>query len=159
MQGYIAALVADKGPGRSIAVEERDLNFLRQVLPQQYLDPTALRQVHEQAQRNIPRLLDQGLEAGQLGRLEQLKVAGHLLPDRAADLAQTFEFMLTLRIRRQWKQFQTGQPVSNYLNPAHLSALDRRRLRRGFKVIAYAQADLKEAYHVKVGRLFFGRLF
>jgi CBS domain-containing protein len=93
-------------------------------------------------------------ETNTLSRLEQLKASGHLPPARAAELAQTFEFMLTLRIRRQWEQFQTGQPVSNYLNPAHLSALDRRMLRQGFKVIAHAQANLKEAYHVKVGRLF-----
>jgi CBS domain-containing protein len=99
--------------------------------------------------------LEHGLtETNTLSRLQQLKAAGHLPADRADALAQTFEFMLNLRIRHEWEQLQAGQPGSNYLNPGQLSALDRRLLREGFKVIARTQAELKEAYHVKVGRLF-----
>lgn len=49
----------------------------------------------------------------------------------------------------------SGRPAWLELpEPRQLSALERRLLREGFKVIARTQADLKEAYHVKVGRLF-----
>jgi signal-transduction protein with cAMP-binding, CBS, and nucleotidyltransferase domain len=69
-------------------------------------------------------------------------------------LAQAFEFMLNLRIRLQWQQLQTHQPLSNHINPEHLSALDRSFLREVFKIIGQAQGVVREKSHLKVGRLF-----
>jgi CBS domain-containing protein len=93
-------------------------------------------------------------ETNTLNRLEQVKDAGYLPADLAHELAQAFEFMLNLRIRHQWQQVQAHQPPSNHINPKHLSALDRSFLREAFKIIARAQAVLREKSHLKVGRFY-----
>jgi CBS domain-containing protein len=93
-------------------------------------------------------------ETNTLNRLEQVKDAGYLPADLAHELAQAFEFMLNLRIRHQWQQVQGHQPPSNHINPKHLSALDRSFLREAFKIIARAQAVLREKSHLKVGRFY-----
>jgi CBS domain-containing protein len=93
-------------------------------------------------------------ETNTLSRLEQVNDAADLPAGLARELAQAFEFMLNLRIRHQWQQVQAQQPPSNYINPKHLSALDRNFLREAFKIIARAQAVLREKSRLKVGRLY-----
>lgn len=93
-------------------------------------------------------------ETNTLGRLERLKAAGHLPTDLANELAQAFEFILTLRLHQQWEQIQAGQPASNYINPKHLSRLERNLLQEAFKAITRAQEFLQKEYHVRVGRLY-----
>jgi CBS domain-containing protein len=92
-------------------------------------------------------------ETNTFDRLEQLKIGGYLPPSLAGELAQTYEFLLHLRIQHEWEQLQTGQPSSTYLDPRHLSILNRRLLKESFKIITRAQAHLRQATHHKVGRL------
>jgi CBS domain-containing protein len=93
-------------------------------------------------------------ETNTLSRLEQLKMAGHLPTYLADELAQAFEFMLSLRLQRQWEQIQAQQPTSNYINPNCLPVLDRTLLREAFKVIAHSQELLRKGYQVRVGRFY-----
>ncbi|MCL4303281.1 MAG: CBS domain-containing protein [Anaerolineae bacterium] len=93
-------------------------------------------------------------ETNTLARLEQVQEASDLAADLVHELAQSFEFLLNLRLQHQWEQLQAGQPPSNYLNPSHLSVLERSFLKETFKAIAQAQALLHKMYHLKVGRLY-----
>lgn len=93
-------------------------------------------------------------ETNTLARLEHLKVAGHLPTEWVEGLAQAFEFMLSLRLRQQWEQLQAGQPLSNYINPKHLSNWERSLLREAFKAITPIQERLRAEYHVRVGRFY-----
>jgi CBS domain-containing protein len=93
-------------------------------------------------------------EPNTLNRLEQLKDTGDLPPNLLHELAQSFEFLLNIRLQHQWQQFQAGQPLSNHINPKHLSALEHHLLQEAFKAIARAQGLLHKAYHVKAGWLF-----
>ena len=93
-------------------------------------------------------------ETNTLTRLEQVQEASDLSADLVHELAQSFEFLLNLRLQHQWKQIQAGQPPSNYLNPDHLSALERSFLKETFKTLAQAQALLHKMYHLKVGRFY-----
>jgi signal-transduction protein with cAMP-binding, CBS, and nucleotidyltransferase domain len=61
--------------------------------------------------------------------------------------------MLHLRIRREWDELQAGRVPSVYLNPDHLSHLDRRLLKESFKAITRAQEHLRQAVHQRVGRI------
>jgi CBS domain-containing protein len=89
-----------------------------------------------------------------LTRFEQAKDRGNLPSELTRELAQSFEFLLNLRLQHQWEQIQTGSPPSNYLNPNALSALERSLLKEVFKAISQAQAFLHKTYHPKVGRLY-----
>jgi CBS domain-containing protein len=93
-------------------------------------------------------------ETNTTARLEQLKDVKELPDDLLQELAQSFEFILNIRLQQQWEQLQAGQPLSNHVNPQNLSALDQVSLRQVFKAIAQAQAFLHQAYHLKVGRLY-----
>ncbi|NJN99926.1 MAG: histidine kinase, partial [Anaerolineales bacterium] len=93
-------------------------------------------------------------ETNTVARLEQIKDENDLPDDLLHELAQSFEFILNLRLQHQWEQIQTGQPLSNYINPKNLSSLDQASLRQVFKAIGQAQAVLHQAYHLKVGRLY-----
>jgi CBS domain-containing protein len=98
--------------------------------------------------------LQHGLhETNTLGRLELLKTADYLPADLADDLTQAYEFMLHLRIQHEWIELQADRVPSPYLNPNHLSHLDRRLLKESFKAIARAQDHLRQAIHQRVGRL------
>ncbi|MBI1879644.1 MAG: hypothetical protein HYR94_15725 [Chloroflexi bacterium] len=93
-------------------------------------------------------------ETNTLTRLEYLKDLADLPADLIRELAQSFEFILNLRLQHQQEQIQAGQLPSNYLNPQYLSALERSSLKEAFKAITQAQTLVHKTYHPKVGRLY-----
>lgn len=93
-------------------------------------------------------------ETNTLQRLERLKNEGHLTASEADSLAQAYEVLLRLRIEQEWEQIKQGRPPSTYLNPKHLSTLNRRLLREAFKIIGQTQSRLEKELHRQVGRLF-----
>lgn len=88
-------------------------------------------------------------ETNTLARLDLLRRDRHLSADLAEELGQAFEFILSLRIRRQWEQRQAGQELTNFINPQQLSSLERSQLREAFRVIARAQALVREEYYTE----------
>lgn len=61
----------------------------------------------------------------------------------ALNLADAHEFIAHMRLSNQGYQYIQGQPVTNYLLPAHLSSLVRHQLRDAFKIVHDAQAGIK----------------
>ena len=90
-------------------------------------------------------------ETSTLGRLERLEAAGQIQAELANDLAEAFEFLLSLRFRHQWEDLWAGRPISNFVDPRQLSSLERRLLKESFKVIGRAQAVIRQEFSVEQG--------
>lgn len=91
--------------------------------------------------------LAQGVEAvGTLQRLEDAAGEGGLTQDGAETLQAAFEFIWQLRARHHVGQLLRGEPVSNLVAPAALSAGERRSLKDAFAAVATMQRALRTAY-------------
>uniref|UniRef100_A0A831THL0 Cyclic nucleotide-binding/CBS domain-containing protein n=1 Tax=Thermorudis peleae TaxID=1382356 RepID=A0A831THL0_9BACT len=90
-------------------------------------------------------------ETSTLSRLERLKAAGQMQDELANDLAEAFEFLLSLRFRQQWEDLRAGKPISNFIDPRQLSSLERRLLKESFKIIGRAQAVVRQEFSVEHG--------
>lgn len=63
-------------------------------------------------------------------------------------LAEIFSFVLHLRLRRQLTAYQQGQPLTNEINLAELSTLERRHLQEAFVMIKQIQEEIRSAGHL-----------
>jgi len=80
-----------------------------------------------------------------LGTRERLRFAaavGVLDPEDTADLIDAFEFLQGLRLEHQLEQVNRGEEPDDFLDPRHLSGLNRRHLRNAFRVLSRVQSDL-----------------
>ncbi|GGJ04701.1 cyclic nucleotide-binding protein [Shewanella hanedai] len=61
----------------------------------------------------------------------------------ALNLVDAHEFIAHMRLSNQGYQYTHALPISNYLQPKHLSSLVRHQLRDAFKVVHDAQSGIK----------------
>lgn len=84
--------------------------------------------------------------------LERLVTAGNsgLLFKRedARLLAETFEFLLHVRLRQQLTALQTNQPIDHKVQLDALSALEHRHLKEAFVTIRQVQEDVRASLHL-----------
>jgi CBS domain-containing protein len=94
------------------------------------------------------------LAAGSRARstLERLAVAGKsggiLKKEDTVVLAETFQFLLQLRLRHQLAALQTNRPIDHKLRLDALSALERRHLKEAFVTIRQVQDDVRASLHL-----------
>jgi CBS domain-containing protein len=82
-------------------------------------------------------------ERSTLARLEAAAASGSLLSnDNARTLADTFSFLLHLRLRRQLTAYRQKQPLDHAILLAELSSLERRHLQDAFVMIKRIQDAL-----------------
>jgi CBS domain-containing protein len=62
------------------------------------------------------------------------------------DLEQALEFLTLLRLERQVEQAKNGEPISNYINPASLSHLQRGLLKEAFGAVSRAQSLVQSKF-------------
>jgi CBS domain-containing protein len=79
-------------------------------------------------------------------RLHDAAEHGTLTTDGADTLQFAFEFIWTLRARRQAEQLRSQAPVDNFVAPDALTPMDRRHLKDAFAGIAAMQRSLSAAY-------------
>jgi CBS domain-containing protein len=85
--------------------------------------------------------LDAGLEqVSTVDRLSALEATRHLDAKLLGDLREGMEFLTLLRLEQQLQQAKEGRPVSNYINPAALSPLQKGLLKEAFEAITRAQS-------------------
>lgn len=94
-----------------------------------------------------------GIAAGSRARstLERLRdgaAAGALPRDTAETLADSFRFLMRLRLRRQLEAVAAGGRPGNTLDLTSLSDLERRRLREALRAVADAQRAVATRYRV-----------
>jgi CBS domain-containing protein len=84
--------------------------------------------------------------------LERLAVAGKsggiLKKEDTVVLAETFQFLLQLRLRHQLAALQTNQPIDHKVRLDALSALERRHLKEAFVTIRGVQDDVGGSLHL-----------
>ena len=68
-------------------------------------------------------------------RIEALAQVGTLSRDMADELAFTYQFLLTLRIRNHVQLFKEGKPLHNYVEPSRLTKRERQILKDCFASI------------------------
>ena len=66
----------------------------------------------------------------------------------AALLAETFQFLLHLRLRQQLTALQTNQPIDHKVRLDALSALEHRHLKEAFVTIRQVQDDVRASLHL-----------
>jgi CBS domain-containing protein len=81
-----------------------------------------------------------------LDRLRDAAAADALAPDTAEALADSFRFLMRLRLGRQLQALAAGAQPGNSVDFASLSDLERRRLREAFRAVADAQRSVGTRY-------------
>jgi len=90
-------------------------------------------------------------ETGTLTRLDLLHQAGHLSRDLYHEAREAFEFLLHARLMHQLEQMEAGKKPDNRIDPASLSALEKRTLREAFGVISALHGVLRETFRLNMG--------
>jgi CBS domain-containing protein len=84
--------------------------------------------------------------------LERLAVAGKsggiLKKEDTVVLAETFQFLLQLRLRHQLAALQAKQPIDHKVRLEALSALEHRHLKEAFVTIRQTQDDVRASLHL-----------
>ncbi len=91
------------------------------------------------------------LEAGMyhtstLSRLAGLKESSGAVDRFSQELEQAFEFLMSLRLRHQFRQIQDGIDPDNFIDPHGLGEMDKIMLKGAFKVTLSAQDALRKKY-------------
>ena len=91
--------------------------------------------------------------SAQVNTIDRLRAASatHALsPENAADLAEAFEFITTVRLRHQVAQLGRGEKPDNHVPPAMLSSLERRQLKEAFALVRRMQGALAFVHRTDV---------
>jgi CBS domain-containing protein len=95
--------------------------------------------------------LEAGIEEiNTVDRLQALERAGTVEGKLLADLREGLEFLTSLRLEHQLQQAKSGTPISNYINPASLSPLQKGLLKEAFGAITRAQTLIKAKFETWV---------
>lgn len=76
---------------------------------------------------------------------------GSVLGEWIQDLGQAFEFLMSLRLRRQLQQIQEGEEPDNFIDPGELGRMEKRTLKEAFKIIAAVQDAAVKKYSAYPG--------
>jgi CBS domain-containing protein len=83
-------------------------------------------------------------------RLRALEARGTVDTKLLADLHEGFEFLTSLRLEHQLQQAKSNHPISNYINPAALSPLQKGLMKQAFEAITRAQSLIKSRFETWV---------
>ncbi len=95
--------------------------------------------------------VDAGVEpTNTVDRLSALQAADYLDAKVLTELQEAFEFLTLLRLENQLQQARAGQPLSNYVSPRKLTALQKSLLREAFHTVARAQSMIDDRFRTAV---------
>lgn len=87
-------------------------------------------------------------ESNTLGRLQQLLEIRVLSPEFYAELVDAYEFIMQIRLVHQLQQFEDDISPDNFVNPSHLSDLEKQTLKEAFEVIRRMHNYLKQEFRL-----------
>lgn len=91
--------------------------------------------------------LDRGIkETSTTDRLESVKNSHEPLTDNSEGLQQVFDFLMLLRTEHQLAQIEKGQSLENFINPNHLSTVQRKMLKESYNLVSRIQDVVIERY-------------
>lgn len=79
-------------------------------------------------------------------RIQALKETHSIIREYFHELNHAFEFVMLLRIHHQFEQIGKGMPTDNFINPDHLSKLEKRTLKESFNLMNKLQGLIVERY-------------
>ncbi len=95
------------------------------------------------------------LEAGMyhtstLSRLAGLRERDGTVGRFSQELEQAFEFLMSLRLRHQFRQIQEGAEPDNFIDPNELGDMEKTMLKGAFKIALSVQEALRKKYSAVV---------
>jgi CBS domain-containing protein len=84
-------------------------------------------------------------------RLAELKDRDSTVGPFAGELEHAFEFLMSLRLRHQYRQIQNGLEPDNLIDPQGLAGLERSMLKSSFKLIKAVQERTMKRYVATAG--------
>ncbi|MBS3908812.1 MAG: cyclic nucleotide-binding/CBS domain-containing protein [Actinobacteria bacterium] len=91
--------------------------------------------------------LERGVsETSTLERIEALKGQHGLIDEFGLELEQSFEFIMLLRVLRQFEQIELGSEPDNFINPNELNTLEKQTLKEIFQLISRVQDLIDQRY-------------
>ncbi|HMK44616.1 MAG TPA: DUF294 nucleotidyltransferase-like domain-containing protein [Dissulfurispiraceae bacterium] len=85
-------------------------------------------------------------ETSTLDRIRVLKGQHSIVDEFGDELAQSFEFIMLLRIHHQFEQITKGNTPDNFINPNELSNLEKKTAKEAFHLITRVQDVIIERY-------------
>jgi CBS domain-containing protein len=85
-------------------------------------------------------------ETSTLGRLKALKNKNSFIKEYINDLEHVFEFIMLLRIHRQFEKIKDGIEPDNFIYPNSLSSLEKKTMKEAFHLISGLQGLILERY-------------
>ena len=86
-------------------------------------------------------------ETATLDRIEALKKKGHsLIKEYGDELAEGFQFLMSIRLHHQYDQIVQGQKPDNYINPNHLTQLEKKFFKEVCSLINRIQDAIENKY-------------
>ena len=79
-------------------------------------------------------------------RLAELKDRSCIVGAFTGELELAFEFLMSLRLRHQYRQIQNGLEPDNHIDPQNLAELERSMLKSSFKLIAAVREKSMKKY-------------
>ncbi len=74
-------------------------------------------------------------------RVRELKSKGKISPELAEEIEFAYDFLLKLRIKKHLNLYKEGIELHNYINPEHLSSVEKKLLKESFAVIYKLQKE------------------
>jgi CBS domain-containing protein len=91
--------------------------------------------------------LELGLrETATLDRIHALRESAHAMAGYADEMEYALELFLLLHIQHQYRRIKEGKPSGDYLNPRHLSHLEKNSFRDAFELISRLQEQVRSRY-------------
>jgi CBS domain-containing protein len=81
-----------------------------------------------------------------LARLAELKGRTSTASPFAGELEDVFEFLMTLRLRHQYRQIEKVAEPDNFIDPRDLGRLDVRMLKEALKIVRSVQEAVRMQY-------------
>jgi len=93
--------------------------------------------------------LERGVsETSTLERIEALRGQHGLTDEFGLELEQSFEFIMLLRVLRQFEQIELGSEPDNFINPNELNTLEKQTLKEIFQLISRVQDLIDQRYRL-----------
>lgn len=85
-------------------------------------------------------------ETNTLARFKALAAGEHITSELWSSASQAYELQMQQRLVHQLSQIEQGIPPDNYIDPAHLSDLEKRMLKDAFEIIERLHSVLQQIY-------------
>jgi CBS domain-containing protein len=85
-------------------------------------------------------------ETSTLDRIRDLKDKSSIVQEYADEMEHAFEYVMLLRIRHQYGQIKAGKNPDNFINPNHLTNMEKKSLKDAFGLMVKLQNMIMERY-------------